>query len=99
MNMNDTMSQVEINKAIIQQYFEAYNNKNEAIFDEIISPDYVDHGQTAYMGSPGRGVAGAKNDLKNSLDKLGEFNYVVEASLLKIIIMRVVNLLILLIIF
>ena len=25
------------------------------------------------MGSPGRGVAGAKNDLKNSLDKLGEF--------------------------
>ena len=81
MNMNDTMSQVEINKAIIQQYFEAYNNKNEAIFDEIISPDYVDHGQTAYMGSPGRGVAGAKNDLKNSLDKLGEFNYVVEAMI------------------
>ena len=38
MNMNDTMSQVEINKAIIQQYFEAYNNKNETIFDEIISP-------------------------------------------------------------
>jgi hypothetical protein len=27
------------------------------------------------MGSPGRGVAGAKNDLKNSLDKLA---YVVE---------------------
>ena len=51
------------------------------------------------MGSPGRGVAGAKNDLKNSLDKLGEFNYVVEASLLKLIIMMVVNLLILLIIF
>ena len=51
------------------------------------------------MGSPGRGVAGSKNDLKNSLDKLGEFNYVVEASLLKIIIMMVVNLLILLIIF
>ncbi|CAN5471646.1 hypothetical protein BH18THE2_BH18THE2_34910 [soil metagenome] len=34
------MSQVEINKAIIQRYFEAYNNKNEAIFDEIIAPDY-----------------------------------------------------------
>jgi hypothetical protein len=30
------------------------------------------------MGSPGIGVAGAKNDLKNSLDKLDEFNYVVE---------------------
>ena len=56
-----------------------YNNKNEAIFDEIIAPEYVDHGQSAYMGSPGRGVAGAKNDLKKSLDKLDEFNYVVEA--------------------
>ena len=81
MNTNDTMSQVEINKAIIQRYFEAYNNKNEAIFDEIISPDYIDHGQSAYMGSPGRGIAGAKNDLKYSLDKLDDINYVVEAMI------------------
>jgi predicted ester cyclase len=75
------MSQIELDKQIIQRYFEAYNNKNEAIFDEIISPDYIDHGQTAYMGSPGRGVAGAKNDLKNSLDKLDDLNYVVEAMI------------------
>jgi predicted SnoaL-like aldol condensation-catalyzing enzyme len=75
------MSQVEINKAIIQRYFEAYNNKNEAILDEIISPDYVDHGQTSYMDSPGRGLAGAKNDLKYSLDRLDEFNYVVEVMI------------------
>jgi hypothetical protein len=81
MNSNDTMSQVEINKAIIQRYFEAYNNKNEAIFDEIIGPDYIDHGQTAFMGSPGKGVAGAKNDLKNSLDKFDDLNYVVEAMI------------------
>src|SRR5438309_11232137 len=81
MNTSDVMSQVEINKTIIQRYFEAYNNKNEAIFDEIIAPDYIDHGQTAYMGSPGRGVAGAKNDLKNSLDKFDDLNYVVEAMI------------------
>ena len=49
------MSQIEMNKAIIQRYFDAYNNKNETIFDEIISSDYIDHGQSAYMGSPGRG--------------------------------------------
>ena len=79
MNTNDTTSQIEINKAIIQRYFEAYNNKNETIFDDIISPDYIDHGQSLYMGSPGTGVAGAKNDLKNSLDKLDDFKYVVEA--------------------
>ena len=40
MNTSNTMSQVEINKAIIQRYFEAYNNKSEAIFDEIILPDF-----------------------------------------------------------
>ena len=78
MKINDTMSQVELNKAIIQRYFEAYNSKNEAIFDEIISPDYIDHGQSAYMGSPGRGIAGAKNDLKNSLDKFDDINYTIE---------------------
>jgi hypothetical protein len=72
------MSQIEMNKAIIQRYFDAYNNKNETIFDEIISPDYIDHGQSAYMGSPGRGIAGAKNDLKYSLDRLDDLNYVVE---------------------
>jgi hypothetical protein len=78
MNTNDTMSQIEMNKAIIQRYFEAYNNKNETIFDEIISPDYIDHGQSAYMGSPGKGIGGAKNDLKYSLDRLDDLNYVVE---------------------
>ena len=33
------------------------------------------------MGSPGMGVAGAKNDLKNSLNKLNDLNYVVEAMI------------------
>jgi len=78
MNTNNIISQIELNKAVINRYFEAYNNKNEAIFDEIIAPDYIDHGQSAYMGSSGIGVAGAKNDLKYSLDKLDELNYVVE---------------------
>lgn len=60
MNTSNTMSQVEINKAIVQRYFEAYNNKNEAIFDEIIPPRLLDDGKSAYMGSPGMGVAGPK---------------------------------------
>ena len=33
MNTNDIMSQIEMNNAIIQLYFDAYNNKNETIFD------------------------------------------------------------------
>src|SRR5215213_9346989 len=35
MKMDDTMSQVDLNKSIIQRYFEAYNTKNEAKFDDI----------------------------------------------------------------
>jgi hypothetical protein len=80
MNTYNIMSQVELNKTIINRYFEAYNNKNESIFDEIIDPDYIDHGQSAYRGSPGIGVTGAKHDLRYSLDRLDEFNYVVEAK-------------------
>ena len=75
------MMRTETNKAIINRYFEAYNTKNEAIFDEIIAPDYTDHGQSAYVGSPGRGIDGAKNDLKNSLDKFDDFSYVIETMI------------------
>ena len=48
---------------------------------ETIAPDYIDHGQTAFMGSPGRGVTGAKNDLKNSLDRFDDLNYMVDAMI------------------
>ncbi len=75
------MSQIERNKAVIQRYFEAYNNKDETIFDEIIASTYIDHGQSAYMESPGIGISGAKRDLKYSLEKLDDFNYVVEAMI------------------
>jgi predicted ester cyclase len=81
MTTNYKVSQIEKNKEVINRYFEAYNTKNEAIFDEIIAPDYTDHGQSAYMGSPGKGIDGAKNDLKNSLDKFDDFSYVIETMI------------------
>ena len=74
---DDMISQVEINKA---RLLTAYNTKNEAIFDEIISTDYIDHGQTSYMDAPGRGVAGAKNDLKHAIDNFDDLNNVVEPN-------------------
>jgi len=73
MKMDDTMSQVDLNKSIIQRYFEAYNTKNEAIFDDIIFPDWSDH-----TGPPGRGIAVAKTDLKFSLSKFDDINYTIE---------------------
>lgn len=57
-------------KTIVSRYFEAYNNINETIFDEIFSYDYLDHAQSAYVGSRVRRVGAAKHELKNSLEKL-----------------------------
>jgi hypothetical protein len=42
---------------------------------------YVITCQSVYIGSPGRGVAGAKNDFKRSLDKLDDFSYVIEVMI------------------
>ena len=71
--MSDTMSQVELNKTIIQRYFEAYNSKNESIFEDIISPEWSDH-----TGPPGRGIDVAKADLKFSLSKFDDISYTIE---------------------
>ena len=75
------MSQVEINKAIIQRYFEAYNNKNEAIFDEIILPDFSTMVNLLIWAPLEWELLEQKNDLKNSLNKLDDMNYVVEAMI------------------
>jgi len=51
MNINDdTMCQIDSNKTIIQRSFESYNNRNEAVFEEILFPGYINHGQSACMG-------------------------------------------------
>jgi hypothetical protein len=50
MDTNNIMSQIDLNKPTICRYFELYNNKNETIFDDTISSDYVDHGQSDYVG-------------------------------------------------
>jgi predicted ester cyclase len=81
MDTNNVMSQIDFNKAAICRYLEAYNNKNETIFDDMISSDYVDHGQPAYVGSSGLGVAVAKHEFKISLDKLEAFHYEVETMI------------------
>ena len=34
---------MEENKAIMRRFIEAYNNRNLEIFEELVSPDFVDH--------------------------------------------------------
>ena len=68
MNTNGVKSQIEINKEIIQHYFEGYNVRNEAIFDEIIAPDYRDM-VNGLIWTPGTVIAGEKNDYGKKREK------------------------------
>jgi C-1 hydroxylase len=34
---------IQENKAILRKFIEAYNNRDLKIFDELVSPDFVDH--------------------------------------------------------
>ena len=52
------MEKSKTNVNVVQRFYDAYNNKNEAILNEVIADDYVDYGHQP----PGRGVQGAKSD-------------------------------------
>jgi steroid delta-isomerase-like uncharacterized protein len=52
------MDKSKTNLTVVRRFYDAYNNKDEKILDEVIASDYVDHGHQP----PGRGVEGAKND-------------------------------------
>jgi len=55
------MEKSKTNVNVVQRFYDAYNNKNEAILNEVIADDYVDYGHQP----PGRGVQGAKSDHKD----------------------------------
>jgi len=49
-------SQTNLNA--VQRFYDAYNDKDAAILNEVIADDYVDYGHEP----PGRGLQGAKSD-------------------------------------
>ena len=52
------MDQSQANLNAVQRFYDAYNNKDAAILNEVIADDYVDYGHEP----PGRGLQGAKSD-------------------------------------
>jgi len=52
------MEESKTNLNVVQRFYDAYNNKREAILNEVIADDYVDYGHQP----PGRGVQGARSD-------------------------------------
>ena len=52
------MEKSKTNLNVVQRFYDTYNNKDEAILNEVIANDYVDYGHQP----PGRGIQGAKSD-------------------------------------
>ena len=54
------MGKSQTNLNAVQRFYDAYNDKDAAILNEVIADDYVDYGHEP----PGRGLQGAKSDHK-----------------------------------
>jgi steroid delta-isomerase-like uncharacterized protein len=52
------MEKSQTNLNAVRRFYDAYNNKDAAILNEVIADDYVDYGHEP----PGRGLQGARND-------------------------------------
>ena len=52
------MEKSKTNLNVVQRFYDAYNNKREAILNEVIADNYVDYGHQP----PGRGLQGARSD-------------------------------------
>jgi predicted ester cyclase len=70
----NTPTVLAANKAVVQRFFSAFNDQTPDVFDEIISPDYVDYGHEP----PGRGPQGARDDYNGALSAVGKIEYVID---------------------
>ncbi|MBW4696591.1 MAG: ester cyclase [Aphanocapsa lilacina HA4352-LM1] len=69
------MASPDENKAVVRRFYEeAYNQKREAVLDEIISPDYLDKGHNP----PGQGIEGARQDLRGILAAFEPVHFAIE---------------------
>ena len=70
----DTPTGLAANKAIVQRFFAAFNDQTPDVFDEVISPDYVDYGHEP----PGRGPQGARDDYDGGRSVFSNVAYVID---------------------
>ena len=73
----NTPNGLAANKAVVQRFFSAFNDQTPDVFDEIISPDYLDYGHEP----PGRGPQGARDDYNGALSAVGNLEYVIDDML------------------
>jgi ketosteroid isomerase-like protein len=70
----DTSTALAANKAVVQRFFAAFNDQTPDVFDEVISPDYVDYGHEP----PGRGPQGARDDYNGARSAFSNVVYTID---------------------
>jgi predicted ester cyclase len=70
----NTPTGLAANKAVVQRFFAAFNDQTPDVFDEVISPDYVDYGHEP----PGRGPQGARDDYNGARSAFNNVAYVID---------------------
>jgi ketosteroid isomerase-like protein len=73
----NTPTALDANKAVVQRFFSAFNDQTPDVFDEVISPDYVDYGHEP----PGRGPQGARDDYNGGRDAFSKIEYAIDDML------------------
>jgi steroid delta-isomerase-like uncharacterized protein len=56
---------------VVRRFYEAFNERDEKILDEVIADDYIDYGHSP----AGRGKQGAKSDFRNLLKSFNPINF------------------------
>ena len=70
----NTQTGLAANTAVVQRFFSAFNDQTPDVFDEIISPDYIDYGHDP----PGRGPQGARDDYNGARGAFSKVEYVID---------------------
>ena len=65
------MENTETNLNVVRRFFDAFNQKDEKIIDEVIADDYVDYGHQP----PGKGPQGAKDDFRNFFRRFSDVRF------------------------
>ena len=70
----NTPAGLAANKAVVERFFSAFNDQTPDVFDEVISPDYLDYGHSP----PGRGPQGARDDYNGAGSAFSKVEYVID---------------------
>jgi predicted ester cyclase len=68
------MTNIETNQKAVRRFYEAYNQNDEGILEEVLSVDYVDNGHNP----PGKGLQGARDDLRGLTNAFSDLKFKIE---------------------